>query len=201
MKIHRLYFSVEQLAEHWRLSIDDVMQLGLTNQLRFVAQADWEFPDFEIIHRGEHTPIDFEELANIYYASEPFCEKGHCQTSQDDGLLGANVTITYYPGITRLIIDASEVERFERENTFKQDSLYHWVESDREKPPIIEGKDCSENVWGWDGHNILVVSYFIGDEGYYWANCYGDVFGDAEFDDDYEITHWMPINVPKPPEE
>jgi len=123
LKIDRLYFTVEQLAEHWRLPIADIMQLGLTNQLKFITQADWEFPDFEIIHRGEHTPINFEELANIYYATEPLFKKGHCQTSQDAFLIGSNVTITYYPGINRLIIDASEVERFERENLYSSGTL------------------------------------------------------------------------------
>ena len=30
-----------------------------------------------------------------------------------------------------------------------------------------------------------------------WCNCYGDVNGDAEFDDEYVVTHWMPL--PEPP--
>ncbi|WKJ91639.1 hypothetical protein QZJ86_05755 [Methylomonas montana] len=120
MKIERLYFTVDQLAEHWRLPIDVIMQLGLTNQLKFVAQADWEYPGLEVNQRGAHTPITFEDLANIYHATEPFCKTGVCQTSEDASLIGADVTITFYPGTDRLIIDATEVERFERENPVKQ---------------------------------------------------------------------------------
>lgn len=74
-----------------------------------------------------------------------------------------------------------------------------WIDSEKKKPPLITGKDFSENVWGWTGDTILVVSFFNDGDGWHWANAYGDVFGDAEFDDDYDIKYWQPIIIPLPP--
>lgn len=31
-----------------------------------------------------------------------------------------------------------------------------WINSGKAKPPLVDGQDCSANVWGWDGHNILI---------------------------------------------
>jgi len=28
---------------------------------------------------------------------------------------------------------------------------------------------------------------------FFWANCYGDINGDGEVDDDYQPTHWMAL--------
>lgn len=74
-----------------------------------------------------------------------------------------------------------------------------WIDASINKPPLIEGKDYSANVWGWDGYSILVVEYVKGSDGWYWANCYGDVFGVGEIDDDYDIKYWQPIIIPDAP--
>lgn len=75
-----------------------------------------------------------------------------------------------------------------------------WRDVNKELPPFLEGKDYSANVWGWDGNNLLVVSlFYVDEEGYTWANCYGDVFGEAEFDDEYAIKAWQPIAMPELP--
>lgn len=35
--------------------------------------------------------------------------------------------------------------------------------------------------------------------GYVWCNCYGDIYGDAEFDDDYKVLEWHSvIDAPYP---
>ena len=116
MKIDRLYYTVEQLAEHWLMSIDDILQLGLTNQLAFLTQADWEYPRTKLMLRGEHTGITAQELSNIYFAKEPFSEPGNAGETANGILKGEECIITYHPGLDRLIIDASEVKRFEREH-------------------------------------------------------------------------------------
>jgi hypothetical protein len=74
-----------------------------------------------------------------------------------------------------------------------------WINADIEKPELLDG-DFSENVWGWDGENILVVSFGVEGAGWFWANAYGDVFGDTQFDADYDIKYWQPIIIPEPPE-
>lgn len=131
MKIERLYYTVEQLSEHWGLSVDDIMQLGLTNQLQFVARADWGNPDIDKIYCGAHTPITFEALSNIYFATEPFSETGICECAKNRYEIGQKVVITYYPGTERLIIQADEVDRFEREMSGK-------MPTEQENSPIIE---------------------------------------------------------------
>lgn len=78
-------------------------------------------------------------------------------------------------------------------------NLNGWIDVEKTQPPLIPGQDYSENVWGFDGLHILVVSFFIDSDGWYWANAYGDVWGDAEFDDDYDIKYWQPILIPEPP--
>lgn len=77
--------------------------------------------------------------------------------------------------------------------------MSEWISVKERVPDTEEGKDYSKNVWGWDGKKILVVELFWDIDRWRWGNCYGDVFGVGEFDDDYNITHWMPINFPKPP--
>lgn len=75
-----------------------------------------------------------------------------------------------------------------------------WIDAEKAKPPFIEGKDYSENVWGWDGNSILVVSFFDCGDGFGWANAYGNVFGDTEYDFDYDIKFWKSIDIPDAPE-
>jgi hypothetical protein len=79
------------------------------------------------------------------------------------------------------------------------DGLDGWINVEEVQPPLIQGQDYSANVWGWDGLHILVVSFFIDSDGWHWANAYGNVWGDAEFDDDYDIKYWKPITIPLPP--
>ncbi|MEI6270566.1 MAG: hypothetical protein WCP01_16945 [Methylococcaceae bacterium] len=113
MEIEKLYFSFDQLAAHWAIPLEDVLQLALTNQLKIIAQADWEYPAAQVIQRGAHTPINVEEVANIFYAQEPFTLVGFADNSHDGILRGDQCNITFYPGLSRLIVDATEVKRFE----------------------------------------------------------------------------------------
>lgn len=81
------------------------------------------------------------------------------------------------------------------------DGLGGWIDAEKMQPPLITGQDYSANVWGYDAteQRILVVSFFIDSDGWHWANAYGDIWGDAEFDDDYDIKYWQPIAIPLPP--
>ena len=63
-------------------------------------------------------------------------------------------------------------------------------------------KDYSENVFAKDDKGNLYIMCLgferDGDDNgsIVWCNCYGSIDGDGEYDDDYNITHWMPL--PKP---
>jgi len=74
-----------------------------------------------------------------------------------------------------------------------------WINANEVQPPLIENLDQSANVWGWDGYKIMVVALFVDPDGWYWANAYGNVFCDAEYDDEYDIKYWQPIAIPTPP--
>lgn len=90
-----------------------------------------------------------------------------------------------------------EIEHLQLREEQTSDNV--WIDAEKQKPPLIDGKDYSANVWGWDGKNILIVSYFDDGNDWHWANTYGSVFGDAYFDDDYQIKYWQPIAIPEPP--
>ncbi len=79
-----------------------------------------------------------------------------------------------------------------------------WIDSNEYRPELIQGKDYSENVWGYDPEyeKILVVCLFVESDGeWFWCNCYGEVFGDGKalLDDAYNIKYWQPIAIPEKP--
>ncbi|MEC4747408.1 hypothetical protein [Methylomicrobium sp. Wu6] len=112
----RLYYRPSELANRWNVSIDFLMQLGLTNQLKFKAEVDWYYPATQTIYRGSHVNVDYEELANIYYAPTSFDVEAYAGKAQNPpGVLpGDPCIITYYPGLDRLLIDAAEVNDYEK---------------------------------------------------------------------------------------
>jgi hypothetical protein len=76
----------------------------------------------------------------------------------------------------------------------------NWIETTKELPKFIDGKDYSENVLVWNNNKLCVMSYCKVKHNncetlYYWANAYGNIDGDAEYDDDYAPTHWMALPV------
>lgn len=81
--------------------------------------------------------------------------------------------------------------------------MSEWISVKDKTPDYIEGKDYSENVLTTDGKQLYIMAkcYVIDAGGWLWGNCYGEINGDPEVDDNYNdyITHWMPL--PKPPKE
>ena len=75
-----------------------------------------------------------------------------------------------------------------------------WFDGDKIQPEFIDSKDYSENVLAEvEGFTeIQVMSYALMKNSsnqpcYAWCNCYGDINGDAEFDDNYKVIRWTPI--------
>jgi len=81
------------------------------------------------------------------------------------------------------------------------DGLGGWIDVEITRPPLVQDQDYSENVWGYEANDkrILVVSFFMDSDGWHWANAYGNVWGESEFDDDYDIKYWQPIVIPMMP--
>ncbi len=77
-----------------------------------------------------------------------------------------------------------------------------WISVKDRLPEIKKGQITSERVFAWCDNMFLIMAYAkLGvHEGlpvYAWCNCYGEIDGRAEFDDNYSPTHWMPL--PPPP--
>jgi hypothetical protein len=72
-----------------------------------------------------------------------------------------------------------------------------WISVKDRTPDTVEGKDYSENVFVICDGKLEVMSYGWVDAepegGWVWSNCYGDIRGDSEWDDEYKPTHWMPL--------
>ena len=74
-------------------------------------------------------------------------------------------------------------------------------------PDLIEGKDFSDNVLaeveGYTDPQVMCLCWIAsendGESGYAWANCYGKIDGECEFDDNYNVIRWTEIpTTPKP---
>ena len=51
-------------------------------------------------------------------------------------------------------------------------------------------------VEGYTDMQVMVREWHNFDEENYgtiWCSCYGDINGDGNYDDDYVVTHWMPL--------
>ena len=76
-----------------------------------------------------------------------------------------------------------------------------WIDATKSTPPLIEGKDYSEQVWAIESgeRRVMCYCYIPGEDGgFVWADCGGNIDGDAEFDDDYNVTHWQPFPTTTP---
>ena len=75
-----------------------------------------------------------------------------------------------------------------------------WRDPKEELPELLPGCDYSNNVLaqveGFTETQVMCLVFIPDDEGgwgYVWANCYGDINGEAEWDDDYKVIGWRPI--------
>ena len=75
-----------------------------------------------------------------------------------------------------------------------------WRDPKEELPELLPGCDYSNNVLaqveGFTETQVMGLLYIPDEEGgwgYVWANCYGDINGEAEWDDNYEVLGWRPI--------
>ena len=77
-----------------------------------------------------------------------------------------------------------------------------WISVKDRLPEIKKGQRISDRVFAWCDNELKVMALAIhhDDDNFLcivWCNCYADIEGDAEFDDNYYPTHWMPL--PEPP--
>lgn len=74
-----------------------------------------------------------------------------------------------------------------------------WIDASKQTPDLLENENYSENVWAICNGQRMVMCYCYNpseddsERGYFWANCYGQIDGEAEFDDDYDVKYWQPF--------
>lgn len=71
-----------------------------------------------------------------------------------------------------------------------------WISTKKQTPELIEGENYSENVFAVKNGQLAIMCYcYIPGEGggFVWADCGGNIDGDSEFDDDYDVTYWQPL--------
>ena len=71
-----------------------------------------------------------------------------------------------------------------------------WIDAKKKQPELIAGENYSANVLAVLNGQLAVMCYCYipgEDGGFVWANCNGNIDGDADFDDDYKPTHWQPF--------
>ena len=106
------------------------------------------------------------------------------------------------------------VEGFDKKFDFISFDQFQQAIADYEKskwktgfPDLIEGKDFSDNVLaeveGYTDPQVMCLCWIAsendGESGYAWANCYGKIDGECEFDDNYNVIRWTEIpTTPKP---
>ena len=72
-----------------------------------------------------------------------------------------------------------------------------WIDAIKEQPELIENEDYSPNVLAICNGQLMVMCYCYNpsedesENGFFWSNCNGQIDGDAEFDDEYDVTHWQ----------
>ena len=74
-----------------------------------------------------------------------------------------------------------------------------WIDASKHQPDLIENEDYSVNVLAIvEGYTELQVMCYCynpsedeSERGYFWANCHGDINGEAYFDDDYDVKFWQ----------
>ena len=78
-----------------------------------------------------------------------------------------------------------------------------WIDPAKHLPENMPGKDYSANVLALVEYrgkvHRLVMAYIwahcedVAHSGYVWANCCGNIDGEAEHDDDYNVIGWQPL--------
>jgi hypothetical protein len=71
-----------------------------------------------------------------------------------------------------------------------------WIDAKKHQPEMIKNENYSPNVLTVCNGELMVMSYCYnpirGDSGgYFWANCDGNINGDCDLDDDYDVIAWQ----------
>jgi hypothetical protein len=71
-----------------------------------------------------------------------------------------------------------------------------WQDANKSQPALND-ENHSENVLAFCNGQLMVMCYCYNpseddsERGFFWSNCNGQIDGDAEFDDEYDVTFWQ----------
>lgn len=71
-----------------------------------------------------------------------------------------------------------------------------WINANFEQPTLND-ENHSENVLAICNGQLMVMCYCYNpseddaERGFFWSNCNGQIDGDADFDDEYDVTFWQ----------
>ena len=74
-----------------------------------------------------------------------------------------------------------------------------WIDANKQTPELIKDENYSKNVLAFCNGQLMVMCYCYNpseddaERGFFWSNCNGQIDGDAEFDDDYDVKFWQPL--------
>jgi hypothetical protein len=96
----------------------------------------------------------------------------------------------------------NEIRRIQRvafENGYN--AAKRWIKADKELPDLLPDCGFSKNVLarveGYTDIQVMCIEFIRSENGkwvYVWANCYGDINGEGDYDDDYNVIEWKYID-------
>lgn len=169
MDIDRLYFTFKQLAAHWEMSDDDLIQLGSVGDLEFHALVDWDYPGPGIIYVAQPVVLKPIEFDRVISSKESFPLVGEACESKDGILRGDKCIITYHPGTERLIVNADEVRRYEArspDQVQKQDkpSNSKLTTADSSQQSSKPRDDKPQEYSKWQEHNKWLYDTWVNEK-------------------------------------
>jgi hypothetical protein len=72
-----------------------------------------------------------------------------------------------------------------------------WIDANEAQPLLVGREDYSPNVLAICNGQLMVMCYCYNpseddaERGFFWVNCNGNIDGEAEFDDEYDVTFWQ----------
>ena len=82
-------------------------------------------------------------------------------------------------------------------NAIRKQAVPQWINVENRLPEFLPDQDYSANVMGFDGKEIGIYHRYFEGDGWMWAKATDTWRGlkdcDCYADDDYKVTHWMPL--------
>jgi hypothetical protein len=75
----------------------------------------------------------------------------------------------------------------------------NWISTKIALPELLPNENYSKNVLAFCNGQLMIMCYCYNpseddsENGFFWANCNGQIDGDAEFDDEYDVKFWQPL--------